>query len=146
MGLSRARTLGQRALALGVVCLLVSNGTGGWCWIPTRHEKIYYFLCRLGYISRRPNISFVIRCNVPYTADLGNRIHRLTSSLTPFPADYALPPPFCALYTLSPPFHALYTLPPLLCALYTLLPLFYALYAPVGNGPSCLHQSTSSLQ
>jgi hypothetical protein len=28
------------------------------------------------------------RCNVPYTADLGNYIHRLTSSPTLFHADY----------------------------------------------------------
>jgi hypothetical protein len=34
MGLSRARTLGRRALALGVVRLLVSNGAGGWCTHP----------------------------------------------------------------------------------------------------------------
>jgi hypothetical protein len=55
-------------------------------------------------------------CNVPYTADLGNRIHRLTSS------------------------------PTLFHTLYALLTPFRALYAYAGKVPSRLCQSMSSLQ
>jgi hypothetical protein len=42
--------------------------------------------------------SETFQCNVPYMADLGNWIHRLTPSITLFRADYALLPLFHALY------------------------------------------------